>query len=155
MTYSGAAMTQSLQRSAQNILAIVLATTVLSGAALGAGSATAATHKPKAEDPPKAANGKIVTVKGDRASYVVKKGDTLEKIADKLDTTVDELLSANKLKKTAVLQPGDVVKGPALSSKVYVVTSGDTVFSIAQRFHVSVEKLREENDLSAKASIRP
>ncbi|MBS0363037.1 MAG: LysM peptidoglycan-binding domain-containing protein [Proteobacteria bacterium] len=144
-------MTQSLQRSAL----IFLATTALSAATLSAGPTLAATHKPKTEEAPKAANGKIVTVKGDRASYVVKKGDTLEKIADKLDTTVDELMSANKLKKGAVLQPGDVIKGPAVAKKAYVVVPGDTVFSIAKRFHVTVEDLRAENDLSAKTSIKP
>ncbi|HEY3950618.1 LysM peptidoglycan-binding domain-containing protein [Phenylobacterium sp.] len=149
-------MTQFLQRSAQSFFAICLATTVFSAAALSAGSTLAATHhRPKAEEPPKAANGKIVTVKGDRASYIVKKGDTLEKIADKLDTTVDELMSANKLKKGAVLQPGDVIKGPAVAKKAYVVVPGDTVFSIAKRFHVTVDDLRAENDLSARTSIRP
>ena len=96
-----------------------------------------------------------MTLKGERASYVVKKGDTLEKIADKLDTTVAELMSANGLKKTSVLQPGDVVKGPPVTKKAYVVAKGDTVFSIAKRFHVSVDELRQENDLTAKTSIRP
>ncbi|THD70340.1 LysM peptidoglycan-binding domain-containing protein [Phenylobacterium sp.] len=140
-------MTHFLQRSAL----IFLATT-----ALCAAPALAATkHKAAAAAAPTAANGKIVTLKGERGAYVVKKGDTLEKIADKLDTTVAELMSANGLKKTSVLQPGDVVKGPVVAKKAYVVAKGDTVFSIAKRFHVSVEELREENDLSAKTSIRP
>jgi murein DD-endopeptidase MepM/ murein hydrolase activator NlpD len=144
-------MTHFLQRSALILLA---AGSVC--AALGASPALAVTHhKAKAEAPPKAANGKIVTLKGERSAYVVKKGDTLEKIADRLDTTVAELMSTNKLKKTAVLQPGDVLKGPAVSKKAYVVAHGDTVFSIAKRFHVSVEELREENDLSTKTSIKP
>ena len=86
---------------------------------------------------------------------MVKKGDTLEKIADKLDTSVTELMSANGLKKTSVLQPGDVIKGPAVTKKAYVVAKGDTVFSIAKRFHVSVDELRAENDLSTKTAIRP
>ncbi|HLZ77280.1 LysM peptidoglycan-binding domain-containing protein [Phenylobacterium sp.] len=140
-------MTHFFQRSAL----ILLATT-----ALATGPALAATHHArKAEAPPTAANGKIVTEKGERASYVVKKGDTLEKIADQLDTTVDELMKTNKLKKTSVLQPGDVLKGPVVTKKAYVVTKGDTVFSIAKRFHVTVEQLREENDLSPKTPIRP
>ncbi|MGZ3376697.1 MAG: LysM peptidoglycan-binding domain-containing protein [Phenylobacterium sp.] len=144
-------MTHLFQRSAL----ILLATSSL-GVAFFASPALAATHHArKAEAPPTAANGKIVTEKGDRASYVVKKGDTLEKIADQLDTTVDELLKTNKLKKTSLLQPGDVLKGPVVTKKAYVVTKGDTVFSIAKRFHVTVEQLREENDLSAKTSIRP
>ena len=146
-------MTQFLQRSAL----ILLATSALSAGGLGAGQALAATHhRPKAvEAPPVAANGKIVTLKGDRAAYVVKKGDTLEKIAERLDTTVAELVSSNKLKKDAVLQPGDVLKGPVVTHKAYVVTKGDTVFSIAKRFHVSVDELRAENELSAKSAIQP
>ncbi len=140
-------MTHFLQRSAL----ILLAT-----GALGVSPALArAPHAAKTAEAPKAANGKIVSLKGERAAYVVKKGDTLEKIADRLDTTIAELMSANNLKKTSVLQPGDVLKGPAVSKKAYVVANGDTIFSIAKRFHVSVEKLRDENDLSVKTHIRP
>ncbi|HXA40640.1 MAG TPA: LysM peptidoglycan-binding domain-containing protein [Phenylobacterium sp.] len=140
-------MTHFLQRSAL----ILVATT-----ALCAGPALARTaHKAAAATAPTAANGKIVTLKGERGAYVVKKGDTLEKIADTLDTTVAELMSANGLKKTSVLQPGDVIKGPVVTKKAYVVAKGDTVFSIAKRFHVSVDELREENDLTAKTAIRP
>ena len=146
-------MTHFFQRSAL----ILLATTSLSAALCASPAFSAVHHRAthKAEAPPTAANGKIVTEKGERASYVVKKGDTLEKIADQLDTTVDELMKTNKLKKTSVLQPGDVLKGPVVTKKAYVVTKGDTVFSIAKRFHVTVEQLREENDLSPKTSIRP
>src|SRR5436305_296843 len=103
-------MTHFLQRSAL----ILLAATALSAA----DPSLARTHRAKPAEPPKAANGKIATLKGERGAYVVQKGDTLEKIADRLDTTTDELLRLNKLKKTAVLQPGDVLKGPVVSKKV-------------------------------------
>jgi murein DD-endopeptidase MepM/ murein hydrolase activator NlpD len=145
-------MTHFLQRSAL----ILLATSALSAPLWAAGPALAkAHHAAKPAEPPKAANGKIVTLKGERGAYVVKKGDTLATVADRLDTTVDELLTANRLKKTVVLQPGDVLKGPPVSKKAYVVANGDTVFSIAKRFHVSIDELRAENDLSARTSIRP
>jgi murein DD-endopeptidase MepM/ murein hydrolase activator NlpD len=100
------------------------------------------------------ANGTIVSVPGEAATYTVKKGDTLDKIADQQDTTVAELKSANKLKGNAI-QPGDVLKIPAAAAgrKAYVVAHGDTVFSIAQRFHVSVADLRGENGLSTKSQI--
>jgi murein DD-endopeptidase MepM/ murein hydrolase activator NlpD len=137
-------MTHFLQRSAL----ILLATT-----AICASPALARTHAAKPADAPKAANGKIVTLKGERGAYVVKKGDTLEKIADKLDTKVSDLLSINKITRASVLQPGDVLKGPEVTKKAYVVAHGDTVFSIAKRFHVSIDELRSENDLSAKTSI--
>ena len=107
-----------------------------------------------------------------RVSYVVKKGDTLEKIADKLGTTIPELLSANHLKKTSVLHPGDKLKGPVVekpaaakksstakkkaagSPTSYTVARGDTLFAIARRFGVSIEDLRKENHLSAHSQIR-
>ena len=145
-------MTHFLQRSALILLA---STALCATITLGASPTLAAVHHRASDTPPTAANGKIVTQKGERSSYVVKKGDTLEKIADQLDTTVEELMTINKLKKTSVLQPGDVLKGPVVAQKAYVVTRGDTVFSIAKRFHVTVDQLREENDLSAKAPIRP
>ena len=145
-------MTHFLQRSVlQRSALILLATSAL--CVTPALAKTHAHHHHKAAAAPAGANGKIVTLADERESYVVKKGDTLEKIADKLNTTVAELSSVNKLKKANVLQPGQVLKGPAVTRKAYVVARGDTVFSIAKRFHVSVEDLREVNGLSAKASI--
>jgi len=142
-------MTHFFQRTALVLLAT---------SALCAGPAAARTHHhrhaAKPAPAPVAANGRIVTLPGERAAYVVKKGDTLEKIADKLDTSVPELKKGNKLKGNTI-QPGDVLKGPPVTKKAYVVSKGDTVYSIAQRFHVSVEELRDENDLSPKVHIRP
>src|SRR6185437_16452355 len=47
----------------------------------------------------------------ERASYTVKKGDTLATIADKLDTTIEDLRATNHLRKRAVSRPGQVLKG--------------------------------------------
>jgi len=102
--------------------------------------------------PAAGANGTIVTLPGESSTYVVKKGDTLAKIADQLDTTVADLKRDNKLKSND-LTPGQELKGPASERKAYVVAHGDTPYSIAQRFHVSVADLRSENGLSSKATI--
>jgi murein DD-endopeptidase MepM/ murein hydrolase activator NlpD len=126
---------------------------------------------PRAETPPPAAatrppppaptfqtvtrrtvTGKVVEVEGKPVTYEVKKGDTLEKIARKLDTTVDDLKHDNKLK-TSSIHPGDTLKGPSADAKAYVVGQGDTIFSIAKRFSVSVDALRDENEMSSRASI--
>ena len=101
----------------------------------------------------KTVTGKVVTIPGRPVTYTVRKGDTLEKIAKKLDTSIEALRSDNKLKKKHLLQPGDTLKGPATDAKAYVVGAGDTFFSIGRRFGVSVDALREENDLSSRASI--
>ncbi|MGA0604619.1 peptidoglycan DD-metalloendopeptidase family protein [Phenylobacterium sp. VNQ135] len=99
--------------------------------------------------------GKVVEVEGPAKSYTVKKGDNLEEIAKKLDTTVEQLAKDNKLKKPYVIHPGDDLKGPKTTAKAYTVGSGDTLFSIARRFSVTADALREENDLKKNASLRP
>ena len=139
-------MTHFLQRSAL----ILLATTSLCAGPADARTQKHTTHK---SSPPIAANGKVVGVAGERGAYVVKKGDTLEKIAAKLDTTVEDLMALNGLKSSAI-QPGDVLKGPRTAKKAYVVVHGDTVFSIAKRFHVTVDDLRAANGLTPKTQIR-
>ena len=151
-------MTHFLQRSVlQRSALILLATSALCGT-----PALAKTHHAKKPAASHAAQA-------DRVSYTVKKGDTLAMIADKLDTTVDALAKDNKLKKTSVLQPGQVLKGPVVAkgaeakaaasgsskpvAKTYKVVRGDTLYSISQRQHVSMEDLRAANGLSAKGQI--
>jgi murein DD-endopeptidase MepM/ murein hydrolase activator NlpD len=146
-------MTFSLSRSALILLATsaLVATTPAAARTHHRHHATKG-HHPAAHRASAGANGTIVTLPAERVTYTVKKGDTLDKIADALDTTVAELKSVNKLKGNAI-QPGDELKGPVVARKAYVVAHGDTVFSIAKRFHVTVDELRSENDLSARTQI--
>lgn len=147
-------MTLSLHRTALMLLA---------ASALGATPAMARTHHHHAAKKghhsaghaaaSSSGGGELVTVSGEPATYVVKKGDTLAKIADQLDTTVAELKRDNKLKGNDIT-PGQELKGPATASrKAYVVKHGDTVFSIAKRFHVTVADLRSANGLSSRSQI--
>jgi murein DD-endopeptidase MepM/ murein hydrolase activator NlpD len=156
-------MTHFLQRP---VLAL-LATSALVATPLFATSADAATHHKRhhhvvhhkaqpaaAESSAPGASGKVVDVEGEAQTYTVKKGDTLEKIADKLGTSIDELKSANKLK-TSRINPGQTLKVPGgkSSAKAYVVAHGDTIFSVAKRFGVTVAALRTENGLSSRSTI--
>ena len=97
--------------------------------------------------------GKLVSVDAPGRSYKVRKGDTLEKIAGKLDTEIQQLARDNRLKKPYRLQPGQVLRGPPTTAKAYVVSDGDTLFAIARRFSVSVEALRGQNGLRRDASL--
>jgi LysM repeat protein len=99
------------------------------------------------------AAGRVVEVPGAARTYRVRKGDTLEKVADKLDTDVARLKKDNHLKGSSI-RPGQVLKGPRTTSKAYVARSGDTLADIAGRFGVSTEKLRAANGLSRHAKIR-
>jgi murein DD-endopeptidase MepM/ murein hydrolase activator NlpD len=99
--------------------------------------------------------GKVVNVTGGPTSYKVKKGETVESIADDLDITQKELIKANKLKAPYRLRAGQVLKGPPEEYKAYVPVEGDTLALIARRFGVTPKALAAENDMRATAEVRP
>lgn len=85
--------------------------------------------------------------------YVITKGDSLWLIAQKYNTTVDELISLNNLSDLAIsnLQVGDKLKVPKTESttKTYIVKSGDSLWSIAKEYNVTVDQLKSANNLTS------
>lgn len=81
--------------------------------------------------------------------YIVKKGDTLYAIANKYNTTVDDLKSLNNLTSNS-LSIGQTLKIPSSSSDnvVYTVKSGDTLYGIAEEFGTTVSAITKLNNLS-------
>ena len=79
-----------------------------------------------------AVTGRVIDVEGPAVTYTVRKGDNLDKIADRLNTTVDDLKKDNKLRRSTI-QPGQKLKGPASEAKAYVAVSGDTLAQIGKR----------------------
>ncbi len=113
--------------------------------------------------------------------YVVKKGDTLSRIAKKYTVSVREIASVNKMTEKTALKIGQklVVPGasraevakiePATSSapsmpvdatvssgeaKNHVVKRGDTPISIAKRYGVTVDSLMRVNHIADARKIR-
>ena len=114
-------------------------------------------------------------------TYVVKKGETLFKIAKAEHVKLSELASANKLTKTAALKVGQKLTIPAkaeapvtavasatpattpaiasatapvtsaVSGNSYTVKSGDSLWKIAKANNVSVAALKQANNLSSDA----
>ena len=99
--------------------------------------------------------GKVVTVTGGPSSYKVRRGDTVESIADRLDVDQKDLIKTNRLKAPYRLRAGQVLKGPPEEYKAYVTVEGDTLALIAKRFGVTAKALAAENDLRATAEVRP
>ena len=97
------------------------------------------------------------------ASYRVKRGDSLDKIARKHNTTIGTLLKLNNMKlrdplyigrKLKIPDTGDIKEGGkkpvvAKSTKTYIykVKKGDTLDKIARRFKVSLVEVRRLNKM--------
>ena len=84
--------------------------------------------------------------------YTVKKGDSLWKIANKYNTTVEKLKSTNNLK-TNTLSVGQKLVIPSISvspevSDTYIVQKGDSLWSIANKFNMTVSELKNLNNLT-------
>jgi len=89
--------------------------------------------------------------------YTVVKGDTLYKIANKYNTSVDEIIKLNNLKNTN-LSIGQVLRIPETYTNYdeidipyfinYTVKKGDTLYSISKNNNVSVDTIKKDNNLS-------
>ncbi len=84
--------------------------------------------------------------------HIVRKGDTLSKIAQRYGTTVKTLKQTNGLKND-VIKVGQKLKLPAsvlgAATGIHVVSKGETLSSIASQYGTSVQKLKSSNGLSS------
>lgn len=88
----------------------------------------------------------------DNNTYIVQKGDSLWSIANKYNTTVDNLkrlnnLSSNTLSISQVLKIPEVL---STSDKItYIVKKGDSLWLIANKYNTTVDKIKTTNNLSS------
>jgi LysM repeat protein len=97
---------------------------------------------PSSEAPDKAG------VSSDQISiYIVRSGDTLAKIAEMFDVSVNTILWANDLTKASALKAGQSLVILPISGVMHTVVSGDTLSTIAKKYSGDVAEIASFNDL--------
>ncbi|MBK5258837.1 MAG: transglycosylase SLT domain-containing protein [Thermoanaerobaculia bacterium] len=113
------------------------------------------------------------TLKNDDAnmkvcSFTLRGGDTIEKLARKLDTKPETILAMNGLSSGTEPRKGETLFLPVRARELgallshsddrkvyYAVRKGDTLYSVARRHKLTVDELVELNDLRRGTSLRP
>jgi len=91
------------------------------------------------------------TTESTTSTYTVQKGDSLWTIAQKFNTTVDNLKNINNLK-SDTLQIGQVLKISGTNkptTNTYTVQKGDSLWTIAQKFGTTVNDIKNVNNLKS------
>lgn len=102
------------------------------------------------------------------ASFVLRPGDSIAKLATALRISRDDILQMNSLKSDG-LRAGDAIYLPVKQTELsmllqnrrepesitYEVKPGDTLYSIARRNGLTVDELRDLNQLDARHVLQP
>ena len=93
------------------------------------------------------------------ALYTVQRGDTLAAIARRTSTTVNTLVSLNRLTNANQIRGGQIILVPAAvenrgSTTTYTVRRSDTLYSLARRYNTTVGVLLWLNGLTDPNRIR-
>ena len=92
-----------------------------------------------------------ITESNKEINYVVKKGDTLIKIANKYNTTYNKLATYNNIINPNKIYVGQIIKIPSVNNKInptnYVVKKGDTLIKIANMYNTNWKEIYSKNKI--------
>ena len=79
-------------------------------------------------------------------SYTIKEGDTLYKIAQKINTNPTLLAALNGLDMNDYIYPNQEILLPSSNYSYYITKEGDTLNTVSALFRKSIEYLVKENE---------
>ena len=106
---------------------------------------------------------------GDTSNYIrytIQSGDTLSEIAQRYNTTVNELVRLNNIQNPNMIYANETLLIPTKNNSIstgsddknntiYIVQRGDTLYSIAKRFNTTVQNIVNNNGISNPNLIYP
>lgn len=90
--------------------------------------------------------------------YKIEKGETLEDISKKFNTSLSNLKRINGLQETTTTFEGKYIIVPAKKDKLfenYIIKKGDTIYDIAKKHEIDVNTLLKLNGLLKTDYIYP
>ncbi|WP_370967615.1 TIGR02594 family protein [Enterobacter wuhouensis] len=90
--------------------------------------------------------------------YIVMSGDSLSKIAERYETSADEIAKNNNIQDVSKIFPGQHLTIYGVNTNVpsiYIVSPGDTLAKIAAKNGVSVDDIARQNNISDPNKIYP
>jgi murein DD-endopeptidase MepM/ murein hydrolase activator NlpD len=90
---------------------------------------------------------------GQISTYIVRSGDTLAKVADMFDVSVNTILWANDLTKGSALRAGQNLVILPISGVIHTVVAGDSLNSIAKKYGGDIDEIADFNDMKASSKL--
>ncbi len=96
----------------------------------------------------------VIKPKANITLYQIKKGDSLAKLSDTYDISIEAIEWANDISRNDTLKPGMVLKIPPISWVIHKVSKWDTLSDIAQRYNVDIDDILRVNNIPNAAALK-
>ena len=100
------------------------------------------------EGPSTAAPDSVGNPNGLISIYIVRSGDTLAKVANMFDVSVNTILWANDMTKGSTLKVGQTLVILPMNGVMHTVVAGDTLKSITKKYSGDLNEIADFNDLA-------